>query len=83
VLLERHETRAAVRRCIDRLPERYRTVLLLRDIEDLDIQETAAHLAVTQNTVKIRLHRARQALRTLLERDLMRDGRRLRNSPIG
>jgi len=83
VLLERHETRAAVRRCIDRLPERYRTVLLLRDIEDLDIQETAAHLAVTQNTVKIRLHRARQALRTLLERDLMRDGRRLRNSPLG
>src|SRR5207249_10417206 len=49
VLLERHETRAAVRRCIDRLPERYRTVLLLRDIEDLDIQETAAHLAVTRS----------------------------------
>jgi RNA polymerase sigma-70 factor (ECF subfamily) len=72
VLLEQHETRAAVRRCIDRLPERYRTVLLLRDIEDLDTQETAAHLGVTQDTVKMRLHRARLALRTLLEHDLVR-----------
>ena len=73
VLLERHDTRAAVRCCIDRLPERYRTVLLLRDIEELDTQETADRLAVTRNTVKMRLHRARQALRMLLERELVRD----------
>jgi len=73
VLLEQHETHAAVRRCIDRLPERYRIVLLLRDIEELDTQETADRLAVTRNTVKLRLHRARQALRTLLERYLVRD----------
>ena len=71
VLLERRETRAMVRRCIDRLPERYRTVLLLRDIEELDTQESADLLATTPNTVKIRLHRARQALRTLLERELV------------
>src|SRR5919198_6216401 len=70
VLLERHETRAMVRRCIDRLPERYRTVLLLRDIEELDTQEAADALGVTLNTVKIRLHRARQALRTLLDPEL-------------
>jgi RNA polymerase sigma-70 factor (ECF subfamily) len=69
-LLERRETRVMVRRCIDRLPERYRTVLLLRDIEELDTQEAADALGVTLNTVKIRLHRARQALRTLLEREL-------------
>ena len=72
VLLERRETRAMVRRCIDRLPERYRTVLLLRDIEELDTQESADLLGTTPNTVKIRLHRARQALRTLLERELVR-----------
>lgn len=71
VLLERHETRAVVRRCIDRLPERYRTVVLLRDIEELDTRETADRLAVTPNTVKIRLHRARQALRTLVEGQLV------------
>jgi len=76
VRLERHETRAAVRRCINRLPERYRTVLLLRDIEDLDTAETADRLGVTRNTVKTRLHRARQALRTLLERNFVCDASR-------
>ena len=70
VLLQRQETRALVRRCIDRLPETYRTVLLLRDIEELDTEETADLLGITPNAVKIRLHRARQALRTLLEREL-------------
>ncbi len=69
-LLARRETRATVRRSIDRLPERYRTVLLLRDIEELDTQETATLLGTTQNTIKIRLHRARQALRTLLRHEL-------------
>lgn len=69
VLLQQQETRAAVQRCIDSLPERFRTVLLLRDIEDTDTEETAALLGVTPNAVKIRLHRARQAVRTLLEKE--------------
>jgi RNA polymerase sigma-70 factor (ECF subfamily) len=64
--LESKQTRALVRRCIDRLPEAYRTVLLLRDIEDLDTDETAQVLGVTANAVKVRLHRARQALRSLI-----------------
>lgn len=71
VLLQRRETRARVRRCIDRLPETYRAVLLLRDIEELDTEEAADLLGITANAVKIRLHRARQALRTLLERELI------------
>jgi RNA polymerase sigma-70 factor (ECF subfamily) len=66
-LLERHERRALVRRCIDRLPEAYRTVLMLRDIEDLDTDEVADLLGITANATKIRLHRARQALRTLID----------------
>jgi len=70
VLLQRQETRVLVRRCIDRLPETYRTVLLMRDIEELDTEEVADLLGVTANAVKIRLHRARQALRTLLEQEL-------------
>ncbi|HYC77151.1 MAG TPA: sigma-70 family RNA polymerase sigma factor [Planctomycetota bacterium] len=64
---ERAETRALVRRRIDELPESYRTVLILRDLEGLDGEEAAALLGVTPNAVKIRLHRARQALRTLLD----------------
>ncbi len=65
--LERQEVRASVRESIDRLPESYRTVLLLRDIEELDTQETARLLELSPNAVKIRLHRARQALRGLLD----------------
>jgi RNA polymerase sigma-70 factor, ECF subfamily len=61
------ETRSLVRACIDRLPESYRTVLLLRDIEQLDTQEAAELLNCTPANVKTRLHRARQALRTLLQ----------------
>jgi RNA polymerase sigma-70 factor (ECF subfamily) len=66
-LLARQELRLHVRACIDRLPESHRTVLLLRDIEDLDTEETAEQLGITAGAVKTRLHRARQALRTLLE----------------
>jgi RNA polymerase sigma-70 factor (ECF subfamily) len=73
-LLARRETRVRVRRAIARLPESYRTVLLLRDIEDLDTEETARALGISANAVKIRLHRARQALRTLLVDELRDDG---------
>jgi RNA polymerase sigma-70 factor (ECF subfamily) len=66
-LLARRETREQVRAAIDRLPESYRTVLLLRDIEELDTEETARLLGVNDGVVKTRLHRARQALRTLLD----------------
>jgi RNA polymerase sigma-70 factor (ECF subfamily) len=65
-MLARDETRAAVRACIEKLPDSYRLVLLLRDIEELDTEETARMLRVSTNAVKIRLHRARQALLTLL-----------------
>jgi RNA polymerase sigma-70 factor (ECF subfamily) len=69
-LLHRKQIAARVRNAIDRLPETYRTVLLLRDIEELTTDETARMLDLTVNAVKIRLHRARQALRTLLDSDL-------------
>ncbi len=65
--LQRQEVRVLVHECISRLPDAYRTVLLLRDIEELDTEETAQLLDITPNAVKIRLHRARQALRTLLD----------------
>ena len=65
--LESKETRDFVRGAINQLPENYRTVLLLRDIEGLDTEETARQLGVSKVVVKTRLHRARQALRTLLD----------------
>lgn len=64
-LLQR-EVRERVRAAIDQLPEAYRTVLLMRDIEELDTQETADLLGVSEGAVKTRLHRARQALASLL-----------------
>jgi len=67
--IHRRETRQMVRRCIDQLPEIYRSVLLLRDIEDLDTAEVATMLAISSNAIKIRVHRARQALKSLIERE--------------
>jgi RNA polymerase sigma-70 factor (ECF subfamily) len=61
------EMRARVREAINELPDSYRIVLLLRDIEELDTEETATRLGISTAAVKVRLHRARQALRTLLE----------------
>jgi len=68
-LMERKETRATVRACIEQLPENYRVVLKLRDIEELSTQEVAGMLAMTPTAVKVRLHRARQALSTLLRKE--------------
>jgi RNA polymerase sigma-70 factor (ECF subfamily) len=65
--LTQQETRAHVRACIDHLPSSHREVLLLRDMEGLDTEETAQLLGINAGAVKTRLHRARQALRTLLE----------------
>jgi RNA polymerase sigma-70 factor, ECF subfamily len=68
-LIHRAETRAMVRACIERLPDNYREVLMLRDIEELSTDETARMLATTSTAVKVRLHRARQALSTILRRE--------------
>jgi len=73
-LLQRSETRATVRACIDQLPENYRTVLVLRDIEELSTDEVAEALKMTPMAVKVRLHRARQALSTLLRTHYARVG---------
>jgi len=68
-VLERKETAGIVRQAIARLPDQYREVLVLRDIEEKDTAEAAEILGTTSNVVKVRLHRARQALRTLLDRE--------------
>ena len=54
------ETREFVRKKIDELPESYRTVLILRDIEEHSTAETAELMGITAGAVKTRLHRARR-----------------------
>lgn len=68
VALLKSESRQFVRDSIQQLPEIYRTVLILRDIEEFDTETTAQMLEITESVVKTRLHRARLALRTLLDR---------------
>ncbi len=70
--LEADERRRLVRACIEALPESFRTVILLRDIEEMDTESTAKLLGLTPGATKAKLHRARQALRTLLERAMDR-----------
>lgn len=65
--LERESVRSAVTRAIDSLPEQYRILLVLRDIEGHDTREVAQLLGDTEGNVKVRLHRARGALKKLLE----------------
>jgi RNA polymerase sigma-70 factor (ECF subfamily) len=66
-IVTREHLQQHIRGQIDRLPEAYRTVLLLRDIEGYDTRETAELLGDSEGSVKVRLHRARAALKTLLE----------------
>jgi RNA polymerase sigma-70 factor, ECF subfamily len=64
--LERKELGALLRKAVEGLPAIYRNVVLLRDIEEMDVRETAAALGITEGAVKVRLHRAR----SLLQRSL-------------
>ena len=60
--LEQKELGATLRQAIEGLPEIYRNVVLLRDIEEMDVRETATALGITEGAVKVRLHRARAQL---------------------
>ena len=51
---------------IDALPERYRIVLVMRDVEWMSVAETAECLGISRENVKVRLHRARAVLRKRL-----------------
>lgn len=66
-LLQRAQTHNAVSAAIRSLPETYRVVLCLRDIEEFSTREVSAALGISETNVKVRLHRARAALKKLLE----------------
>lgn len=63
----RREMNACIRGVVDLLPENYRTVLLLSDFEELTSPEIVEILGISIDTVKIRLHRGRAALRKAME----------------
>jgi RNA polymerase sigma-70 factor, ECF subfamily len=66
---EMSELKAMVRRCIEQLPDAYRLVLILRDIDEFSTQEAGTLLDISTRNVRVRLHRARQALKVLIERE--------------
>ena len=66
------EAREILDRALDRLPEHYRALLVLRDVEELSNEEVAEILGESVSSVKSRLHRARMALREVLTRRLGR-----------
>lgn len=65
-MLEREDARRQVMTAIRSLPDNHRTVLLMRDIEEMSYREIAEAMSLNENAVKVRLHRARSALRKLM-----------------
>jgi RNA polymerase sigma-70 factor (ECF subfamily) len=65
-VLEREEIRNLIQRAVEELPDTYREVFLLRDVEELTVSETAETLNISVPSVKVRLHRARMMLQKLL-----------------
>ena len=66
-LPDTEKMRTVIRESIDKLPEKYRLVLLLCDIDDFSMSAAAAILGISPGTAKTRLHRARSALRYIIE----------------
>ncbi len=64
--LERKELRETLRTAVAELPGIYRQIFTLRDLEELNVAETAAALHINENMVKVRLHRARMMLQRRL-----------------
>jgi RNA polymerase sigma-70 factor, ECF subfamily len=64
--VEREEVRNLLQQAVDKLPDIYREVFLLRDVEEFDINETAQMMGISTSLVKVRLHRARMMLQRLL-----------------
>lgn len=69
---ERMDSRQGLEKALAQLTEDFRTILVLREVEDLDYSEIAAVLEVPVGTVRSRLARARMALRKQLESDAAR-----------
>ena len=65
-----HELKAVLESLVDDLPDPFRVVFVMREVEGLTTAETAASLSINEDTVKTRLHRAKRLLRDQLDRRL-------------
>jgi RNA polymerase sigma-70 factor, ECF subfamily len=68
--MARGQIRDLLEKTVNELPEPFRLVFILRDVEELSIEETATQLSLKPQTVKTRLHRARRLIRTALDRHI-------------
>ena len=66
----RSQARQLLEDAIDELPQIFRVVFILRDVEEMSVEETASQLSLRPETVKTRLFRARQLMRSAIERRL-------------
>jgi len=66
----RSEVRLLLERAVDDLPEAFRIVFVMREVEQMSVAETASQLGIQPETVKTRLHRAKRLLREALEERL-------------
>jgi RNA polymerase sigma-70 factor (ECF subfamily) len=77
-LVLREEEAERVRQAVLRIPPRYRLILALHDMEELSTEQVARITGLTENTVRVRLHRARLFLRNELSRSRKPDATRSR-----
>jgi RNA polymerase sigma-70 factor (ECF subfamily) len=66
--LARKEVRNLLEKAVDELPDTFRLVFILRDIEEMSTEDTASQLSLKPETVKTRLHRARRLMRLAVEK---------------
>ena len=57
------ELKGILEKAVDRLPDKYRTVFLMREIEGMTVMETSESLEISETNVKVRLNRAKEMLR--------------------
>ena len=83
--LERRQIQQLVREGLDELPDAARTLIVMRDIEGISTRDAAEVLGISDNALKLRLHRARQALAEIMRRKLSRSpqGRRATGATRG
>jgi RNA polymerase sigma-70 factor, ECF subfamily len=74
--LERHEIRQLIQSAVAELPDAYREIVTLRDVEELSVNDTAELLGISISLVKVRLHRARMMLQKKLVPHLRLAGKR-------
>lgn len=66
-----------IRRCVQQLPERYATVITLYYLEEIPYEQIAEVMEIPMGTLKTWMHRARNALRTIVEKELGENGLQL------